>query len=126
MATTVAITRVDSTLNQFLIQGTIVLSGSYAANGDTVSFAADVVKTDQPPTFVEIAEQPATGTLASGFVYRYAVGSSPANGALQVFEVPAAAALTTAEPLSELAAGAYPAGLTGAKLIFRASFPKFI
>ncbi len=93
MAIAVAVTSVDNTQNQFIVDGTLTLSGNYVAHGDTINLTGfDAVKAQGAPTRIEVFE---TGAAAS-------------------------------DPLSELAAGAYPAGLTGAVVKFRAWIPSFV
>ncbi|MGH9343304.1 MAG: hypothetical protein ACRD3Y_03100 [Bryobacteraceae bacterium] len=129
MAVTIsAITNVDATQNQFVVDGSLTLSGDYGAantHGDTLSFAGfDQIKSSVAPTRVEIFEAPAAGTSATGFVYSFSPGSTQANGVLQVFGTPATGAATT--PLTEYTeAAAYSAGLKAAALKFRAWFPSF-
>lgn len=123
MAIAVAVTSVDNTQNQFIVDGTLTLSGNYVAHGDTINLTGfDAVKAQGAPTRIEVFEQPAAGASASGYVLQGIAGSTQANGVLQVFETGAAAS----DPLSELAAGAYPAGLTGAVVKFRAWIPSFV
>lgn len=105
--------------NQLIIYGTITLTGSYVAHGDTVSFLGfDVIKSSYPPIHVEVYETPAAGVSASGFSFQFIPGTTQGNGVLQIFATGTAAG----DPSNELAAGAYPAGLTGAVIACRASF----
>lgn len=81
------ITRVDATLNSFIVEGTITVSGSYpaAGHGDVLSFAGfDQIKSSQPPTFVSIQEQPAAGSAISGLIYGFGKGTTQANGKMIV------------------------------------------
>lgn len=122
MAIAVAVTSVDNTQNQLIVDGTLTLSGNYVAHGDAINLTGfDAIKAQSAPTRIEVYEQPAAGVSASGFVLEGVPGTTQANGVLQVFETGAAAS----NPLSEMAAGAYPAGLTGAVVKFRAWFPSF-
>jgi hypothetical protein len=56
----------------------------------------------------------------SGYSYTY----SEATGVLYVQQVPASSALTSAAPMSNLAAAAYPAGVLGDIIKFEAYFSK--
>ena len=76
-------------INNFNVFEAIVpltLSGSYpgTAAGDTLSLIG-IVPSNSVPIFVDIQEEPAAGTLASGVVWKFAPGTTPANGALQAF-----------------------------------------
>ena len=64
----------------------ITLAGSYPGTsaGDTLSLIG-IVPSNSVPLFVDIQEIPAAGTLASGLVFHFAVGTTQANGALQLF-----------------------------------------
>lgn len=128
MAAAVTITSIDSTQNQYIVSGSIVLTGNYggaSTHGDTLSFAGAsniTIPSQSLPTQVEIYEMPAAGTSATGFQYGFALGTTQANGVMQVFGTPATGAATT--PLTEYTeAAAYSAGLLAAKLFFTAYFP---
>jgi hypothetical protein len=63
----------------------ITLAGSYTTGGgDTLSFLG-IVASNSVPLFVDIQEMPPAGTVASGILWRFAVGTSQANGKLQAF-----------------------------------------
>lgn len=99
------------------VYGTLTASGNYVTHGDTMAFLDDRIKSDYPPLWVDVSEAPAAGISASGFRFVFVPGTTQANGVLQVFTGSAAQSAS-----AELSAGAYPAGLTGAVLIFRATF----
>lgn len=102
------------------VYGTITPSGDYATHGDTLDFSSlSSVPSSTIPVQVEIYETPAAGTSQSGYVYGWCPGTTLANGKMTVFESAGSAA-----PLAELAAGAYPAGITGAVLKYHARFKK--
>jgi hypothetical protein len=123
MAIAVAVTSVDNTQNRLIVEGSLTLSGNYATHGDAIDFTGiDVIKSAQPPTRIDVYQAPAAGVSAAGFVLLGVPGSAQNNNVLQVFET--GAALSGA--LAELAAGAYPAGLTGAAIKFTAYFPSFV
>jgi hypothetical protein len=76
-------------INNFNVFEAIVpltLSGSYPgiAAGDPLSLIG-IVPSNSVPIFVDIQEEPAAGTLASGVVWKFAPGTTQANGALQAF-----------------------------------------
>lgn len=105
--------------NELIIYGTITLSGSYVAHGDALSFLGfDVIKSSYPPFMVQIFETPAAGVTASGYVLQFSPGTTQGNGVIQIFTTGTA----SGDALNELAAGAYPAALTGAVIMCRASF----
>lgn len=105
--------------NQLIISGTVALTGSYVTHGDVLSFLGfDVIKSSYPPLRVELFETPAAGTSVSGFTLVFVPGTTQGNGVIQVFGTGASAGAAG----QELAAGAYPGGLTGAVISCRAWF----
>lgn len=105
--------------NQLIISGAVALTGNYVTHGDVLSFLGfDVIKSSYPPLRVELFETPAAGVTASGYVLQFVPGTTQGNGVIQIFDTGAA----SGDPLTELAAGAYPAGLTGAIIGCRAWF----
>jgi len=64
----------------------LTLSGSYpgSAAGDPLDLTG-IVPSNSVPLFVDIQEQPPAGTLASGILWRFAAGTTQANGAIQAF-----------------------------------------
>lgn len=64
----------------------LTLSGSYPGSsaGDTLDLSG-IVPSNSAPVFVDIQELPPAGTLASGVMWRFAPGTTQANGALQAF-----------------------------------------
>lgn len=115
----------SSDISQLIVYGTLVFSGSYVSGGDTLNFntasgtqggmGADAIKSASLPTFSVILEAPVAGTPGSGYTYLYSPGTSQANGKVQLFAGG-----------TELAAGAYPAGVTGAVVRGRFEFPAFV
>lgn len=123
MSLVVAVTAEEFTSSYYHIYGTITPSGSYVTAGDTLSFAGlDIIKSGQIPLRVEIySNRPTSSPQTNLYFYNYAPGTSQANGKMQVFT---GAAAQTA--LTELSAGAYPAGVTGDVIGFHAVFAKNI
>jgi len=77
-------------INNFNVFEAIVpltASGSYPGTsaGDTLSLIG-IVPSNSVPIFVTIDEEPPEGTLASGLLFRFAPGTTQANGAMQVFQ----------------------------------------
>jgi len=104
---------------------TITASGNYTAGGDTLDLTALTgalgqvgVPTETLPITATI--QSANSSGLSGFLYGYRPGTTQANGKMQVLVQGAAAG----DPLADLAAGAYPAGVTGDTIIGCFTFPR--
>lgn len=117
MATAVNVLQVDKAHRLLRVYGTISASGSYTALGDPLSFSGiDLIKSSLPPIMVSIQSQKSGGV--TGYDYRYNPGTTLANGKFQVFVETA----TAGSAHSELAAGAYPAGVTGDTIFFEAIF----
>lgn len=117
MAIAVTVQRVDSTQNQIVLDGILTFSGNYPAGGDVLNLAVDAAKTNAVnPIRVEVYENPPSGTLAKGYAFTYADGTSLANGLLQIFS---GGSTTVA---NQLAAGAYASPLY---INFRAYIPSF-
>jgi hypothetical protein len=75
-------------INNFNVFEAIVpltTSGSYAAGGDVLNLIG-IVPSNSVPVYVDIQEMPAVGTTASGLTFRFAVGTTQANGKMQVFQ----------------------------------------
>ncbi len=106
---------------------TITASGSYSTGGDTLDLTqlfSSIPGLDIPvgamPLKLEIMSAHGTGTPQTAmFVYNFAPGSTLANGKMQVFTGAAAQA-----GLTELSAGAYPAGVTGDSITAEVVFPR--
>ena len=104
---------------------TITATGSYPANGDTLDLTALSgalgqigVPTDTLPIMGTI--QSANSSGVSGYVYAYRPGTTQANGKMQVLAQGAAAG----DPLADLGAESYPAGVTGDTIVGRFTFPR--
>jgi len=78
-------TRISNNFNVFEVQGNITQSGSYAPGGDTLDLSGLGVPSNSVPDSVTIDEEPPTGTVASGYTFRYARGSGQNNGKVQAF-----------------------------------------
>lgn len=123
MAVAVAITAVDN--GQFFeyVYGTLTVTGTYATGGDTLNFSGfDQIKSGQVPIQVYIQSQKGAGV--SGFLYGFAAGTSLSNCKFQVVGQQPTSATAGVIALSELAAGAYPAGITGDVIVFNAIFQR--
>jgi len=79
----------------------LTFSGSYTAGGDTLNLAG-VVPTRKAPVYVVITES------QSGYDYVYVPGTDITSGKVKIFQQGAASGA-----FAELAAGAYPAAITG-------------
>lgn len=121
MALSINILSTDRSTNALRVYGTIVATGSYTTGGVALSFAGfDQIKSDTVPFFVSVQSQASAG--ASGFEYRFVPGTTIANGKLQVFGQQPTSATGGIIALSELAAAAFPAGVTGDNILFEAVF----
>ena len=115
MATALTVTNIDQTLNRFLVEGTIVLSGDYgtgSSQGDVLDFATLAIPINSVPTFVEITEAPPAGTAPVGDSFLFAPGTTQANGNLVI--------------VGNTEGAAYTSGQLDAVIIFRAEFPCFV
>lgn len=128
MAVAISIVNIDDTKQQFIIDGTLTLTGNYggaSTHGDTISFGLqDQIKSQQVPNMVVIYEVPTAGNAPTGYTYLYGQGTTMANGVLIVLQTG-----TASNPQVEITANsAYPAALTAAtaNLRFRAWFPSFL
>lgn len=114
----------DSTQNELIVEGSLTLSGNYGnhspANGDTVAFAGDKIKSQQRPRRVEIFQAPTSPAAPVHYSFIYGYGTNALNGVLIVIDT------TTGLPLTD--AAAYPAALTaaGANVRFKAWFSSFV
>ncbi len=92
--------------NFFFAAGTLAFSGSYTAGGDALDFTPvmGLLPTSQAP--VQFAAWSQGGT---SFTYVAVAGSSFNNWKLKVFQAGG----------TEIAAGAYPAGVTGDAVVFQ-------
>jgi hypothetical protein len=89
---------------EFVVEGTLVFSGNYATGGEALDFnALTKLPTTKPPRIVLIVGK-------NGYGYEYDHTNKKVK---------------TLAGITETAAGAYPAGITGDEIRFRAYFPKF-
>lgn len=125
----------DATLNEYIVDGTLTLSGSYgtaSSHGDPVDFTGVNPPSSfggQAPTRVEILEMPQSGVAALGYVYVYCPGpklSAPtqAGGVLQVLGGAAASGQGSVEITQGSAYSGFTPSLSGAILYFRAWFAR--
>jgi hypothetical protein len=118
LAITPASLFVDRSGNAIRVYGKIVATGNYVTGGDTLSFAGlDAIKSNSIPVLVSISSQ-----SSGGFEYRFVPGTTMANGKMQSFGQQPTSATTGVIAMSEVAAGAYPAGVTGDVIVFEAVF----
>ena len=110
----------DNTQGSTIIRGTITLTGSYTAGGDTLSFAgiSDQLKSNGLPLQVEIYEStPAANGPGSKYAFNYLPGTTNANGVM-----------TVCNGTTEFS-GAYgtpPFSVTNFQLSFTAFFPSMV
>jgi hypothetical protein len=128
MAAVITVTGINKIQRDFIVRGTIALSGNYPTGGDTLNFltatfrlGVDGIKSSFPPSsiFIWSMQSQGAGTV-SQYWYRGLIGTTAANCAIQV--------LTGAAAQSggaEFSAGAYPAGVAGDVIEFEAFFPAY-
>lgn len=120
------ITEDQKTLTIFF---TLVAAGVYAAGGIPIDFTqlfallasapgASLPTGANPLTPVSLESSRAPG-VANVYVYHFVPGSTPSNGFVQILTGAAAQS-----GLTELAAGALPAGVTADTISGRVTFPK--
>ena len=113
---------VDTTKAVERIYFTVTPSGNYAgAPGDPMDFTqlGDLIKSGQPPLLVVMLSSKAGGN-SSGYDYNYNPGTAPStisNGTFQVLQCAG-----NGNPLADIGAGAYPAGVTGDNIVGYADF----
>ena len=97
------------------VSGTIAASGSYTTGGDTLDLSKFPV--------IAAAQPPVQGTAwmdgLAGYDYVFAPGTAMNNAKVKIF-----AQGTSAGAFPELAAGAYPAAITGDTVTFYGIFKK--
>ena len=108
---TVTKTRDTTAGSLYVLYGsiTIVAGDTYSTGGITLNFAP-IAKATRPPVWV-------TFDGNAGYVYDFNPGTSASNGKLKIYTGAAAQA-----PLTELAAGAPPAGVQSDTIKFKAEF----
>lgn len=102
----------DTTMgSMYVLYGTITIAAgdTYSTGGLTLNFAP-IAKATRPPTWVQFDGN-------AGFVYDYNPGTNASNGKVKILTGAAAQA-----PLTELTAGAPPAGVQSDTIKFRAEF----
>lgn len=100
MALAISITDVDSASDNLTVYGTLAASGNYSTGGDTLDFTtvASQITASQAPVQVRVG-----GSTGDSYAFIPASPATMANGKVKV---------NTASN-TELAAGAYPARITG-------------
>jgi len=113
----------DTTQSTQIVRGTLHFTGNYVTNGDILSFANVYgIQSTSVPLRVFVYEAPPAGTAPGGYEYVFCPGTTIANGKLVVLVGAAAISL----PMAQLAAAAYPAGITGGVVKFEAIFNTFV
>jgi hypothetical protein len=111
MSLAITISSVDSDQNSFYARGKLTASGSYSTGGDTLDFSGQgSIPAAQPPIQVWVGG-------STGDAYAWIAGSALNSGKVKI---------NTAAG-TELAAGAYPARITGdTNIQFEAVFSKLL
>lgn len=99
MAMTATLNKRSKTSGTMLAKFTLVASGNYATNGDSVDFGAKAGYLGVKPDVVDIYG-------ITGFTYSYDL----VNKKVLAFAVTSSGANV---PMGQVSAGAYPAGITG-------------
>jgi hypothetical protein len=122
MALAVTVGYIDAPAGSQFVEayGTFAFSGSYSTGGEAVTWAGlgtqgAQIPSSQVPVQVYIQSQG-----GSGFLY----GWNQGTGKVQVFGQQPTSPTTGIIALNELAAAAYPAGITGDTVTFLAVFKK--
>ena len=100
-----------SDTKRIIVAGTLIPSGNYPTGGDVVNFGLPLIKSNSAPVYFS-----AFG-LTPAYDYLPGIGTNVNNSLLKV-SVPNTGV--------ELAAGTYPAAVTGDIIQFYAVLPKFI
>ena len=120
MAVAVAVTDMNVQDKYVTLYGTITPSGSYATGGDTLNITGATLP---PGASFPLTGLPVSfwiyGQTISGYVYSYVWGTTNANGKLGVQQNAAGAGA-----LAQIAAAAYPAGVTSDVIRFEATYRK--
>ena len=120
MAVAVAVTDMNVQDKYVTLYGTITPSGSYATGGDTLNITGATLP---PGASIPFTGLPVSfwifGQTISGYVYSYVWGTTNANGKLGVQQNAAGAGA-----LAQIAAAAYPAGVTSDVIRFEATYRK--
>jgi len=115
MAIVVTVSRVDQGLNSTYIYGTLTFSGSYVAGGDTLNLAGLSGPGGQ---IINVATLPHSVAIWGATGFGYGVPAALSTFTLSTIKVKISTASAT-----ELAAGAYPVGVTGDQVFFELAFP---
>src|SRR5690348_3226178 len=104
MATALTVVDIDNSGKTIYVTCSIVFSGSYSTGGDTVDLTTIIGKAYLGKVFIA-GKSPlyGYGVSSAGYSLAFIPGTTLANGLMKVNTAAA----------TELAAGAYPAGLTG-------------
>lgn len=112
MSLALTVTKTDALGKLIYVTGTIVASGNYVTGGDTLDLSDFKIKSNRVPLFVSIVGK-------AGYIYGFDYGTTIANGKMLTFEN---GAVNT--PHAQIAAAAYPAGVTGDVIKIFAIFRK--
>lgn len=108
MALAVTVTNHWEDTKRVMVIGTLVATGNYVTGGDTINFGDPLIKSNSAPLFVVF-------NRLSKYLMAMVFGTLISNGKVK-FTVP--------DTGLEVAAGAYPAGITGDTITFFAIFKK--
>lgn len=119
MSMKAVVTLVDKTLQKFLVDGTVTLTGNYVTDGDTLDLSGLGVPASSLPLSVELWSTVSQGSAMLLDVYAYVPGASNATGKVQI-------GVAGAEMANTAYATTSPTNATGYVLHFRAEFVAFL
>ncbi len=104
----------DTTQSTQVVRGTIALTGSYPAGGDTLNLVGSKSRVQSHKGAIQVvfSEQPSATVTPSGYMFYYQPGTTAANGLLRI----------TSASGTEFSAGTYSASLLQANITFAAYF----
>jgi hypothetical protein len=115
MAISAKVIDADPSGKTLYVCATLTFSGNYTTGGDTLDLTT-LIGQQYLSKVAVFGKLPLYGFISgstSGFLYSWIVGTTLSNGKVQITGQQPTSATTGIIALSELAAGAYPAGITG-------------
>ena len=111
MALTFKVSEQYNTARSTRVLGTLVFSGNYTTGGDTLNLG--VISADSFGKLLKVASAPIFGSVVGQglYTYQWLVGTTLNNGKVKVITAGA-----------EIAAGAYPSGVTSDVVTFEFEF----
>jgi hypothetical protein len=122
MAVTSTVNQIDAPAGSQFVEayGTFAFSGNYPSGGEAITWAGAGTQGAQIPSSQAPIQVYVQSQSGSGFVYGWNAGT----GKVQAFGQQPTSATSGIIALNELAAAAYPSGITGDTVVFLAVFKK--